>query len=346
MRRWAEATAVPVPGWMDRLSSAIAESRVSEPAVYGVAWLAVFALITAVQWPTYEVKALYPLHAVLAAGVVLPVYLARIFNSSAGAAMRRVRPLLAIDDAEAATLTAALKSTPVVLELVVTAFWLGVTALRIRFDPSSAVTINLSFVGGPGVVAVILVGAFVISIAALGVKIAYMGWTISHIPQRQLSVSLWELGPLHGFSVLTAQFAGSLIALAAAIYAARPSLLSDQLGIAAGLFGVFFAAAVFVVPLVGIHDRLVAEKGRLRGEAARTMEAAVKGLHASIKAGDLAAMDAHYKAVAAIEIEMRTLSSIPTWPWLPDTFRWVVGALTLPFVLLVIQLVLTRTSGG
>ena len=348
IERWLDSTSDASPGWADRLSAAIAARSIPEQVVYSLAWLVLFAAITAVEWSAgaYAPPSLLPLHAVLAAGVVVPVYLVRIFNRSAVAAMVRVRPLLAVDDAYAEIMTRRLTSTPFRLEVVVVVFWLAVTIARIWIDPSWWKSLQLALVAPAGAIAVLLILAFVISVATLGVKIAYMGTVIWHISQRELSVSIWELGPLHGFSILTAQFAGTLMALAVAIYAARPELLKDALGIASGLFGVFFAGAIFVVPLLGIHNRLVSEKGRLRGEAAKTMEAAIRGLHLAIETSDVAAMDAHYKAVAAVEIELRTLSAIPTWPWLPDTFRWVVGALMFPLVLFVIQFVITQIAAA
>lgn len=330
-------------GWGDRLSRRISAGPVPAPIVYTATWAVVFALLTASQWAagSYPVGTYVPLHAVLAAGVTVPVWLIDIFNRSAVEAMHRVRPLLAMSDDEAAALTARLVRMPILIEVGFAAFWVLMTALRVILAPASTRSLNLVFEGPAGAVGALVMVLYIGSFSSYVVKIGHLGWGVYQITKRDVAVSLFELGPLNGFAVLTARIAGSLILLAVAIYTSRPSLLEDPFGVGAGLLGLAFAAAVFVLPLRGVHDRLESEKERLLGEATKAMERSIRDLNAAIEAGDLASMDGLNKGISAVEVELRTLAAVPTWPWSTDTFRWVVGALMFPIVLFLVQLAIT-----
>jgi hypothetical protein len=102
------------------------------------------------------------------------------------------------------------------------------------------------------------------------------------------------------------------------------------------------AALVFVLPLTGLHGRLVAEKGRLQGATTERILATRTALHRAVDANDLASMDPLQKAITALEVDQRMVNAIPTWPWEPATLRWVVGALMFPVLLFTMQLVLGR----
>jgi hypothetical protein len=90
---------------------------------------------------------------------------------------------------------------------------------------------------------------------------------------------------------------------------------------------------------------LVEEKERLLGEAALRFEAAIAGLHQRMDSGKLEGMTDLNMAIASLELEQNALNRIPTWPWQPETVRWLVTALVLPLGLWIIQFVLQRVLG-
>ena len=53
-------------------------------------------------------------------------------------------------------------------------------------------------------------------------------------------------------------------------------------------------------------------------------------------------MDALNKAIGALEIELRAIDRTPTWPWQPETLRWIIGALMFPVILFVLQFLIGR----
>ena len=46
--------------------------------------------------------------------------------------------------------------------------------------------------------------------------------------------------------------------------------------------------------------------------------------------------------LSTLEMELTSLRKIPTWPWEPETLRWLIGALVLPLGIWLIQYVFQR----
>jgi hypothetical protein len=330
--------------WSDRLAERIDNGPFPAAVVYGILALVCFGAVELAAWadgaiPVGEIE---PIHLVASAAIPGYLWLIGGFNRAAARAMAPGRTLFALPDEAISSLTANMVMAPPWWTAGLALAWLLVATARILLDVSAVADLRLGTHGWPLLVTLAWLFMFTAAGSAFVVKIVHLAGAVRAVSGQQLRVSLWELGPLHGFSLLTARMAASLVLVMVALYGVRNDLLDDPAGLVAGVGGMALAAAVFVVPLLGIHERLVAEKARVRGDAARTMEAAVADLHAALRSDDLAAMDAHYKAIAAIEIEMRTLAAIPTWPWMTDTFRWIVGALMFPIVLFLIQFVITK----
>ena len=89
----------------------------------------------------------------------------------------------------------------------------------------------------------------------------------------------------------------------------------------------------FIWPLRGVHNLLVEEKQRLLAECTRRQETAIIQLHQGVDTNNMEEMDHLNKAMASLEIEHATLSRISTWPWQPETVRWVVAALLFPVII-------------
>jgi hypothetical protein len=94
--------------------------------------------------------------------------------------------------------------------------------------------------------------------------------------------------------------------------------------------------------VLGIHEQLVAAKSAAIESVATRFYATTEALHAATERQELAVMDPLNKAVGALDVELTRLARIPTWPWQPETLRWIVGALMFPIVLFVAQALLSR----
>jgi hypothetical protein len=196
----------------------------------------------------------------------------------------------------------------------------------------------------PGSIPVMLVviGCFTALGFATVVKVVMLSWRIHQVLSTEVVVSLFGVAPLYAFSRLTAAMAISMIGSIVLVVAPTPVILSDPQGIAGAVLAIAFATLAFFLPLAGAHGLLVGEKDRLLGLARATLQDAASSLHDAIQKRDTQAMDPLQKALAGVEVEQRMLERAPTWPWQPDTFRWVVGAVMFPIVLYVVQLGISR----
>jgi len=95
-------------------------------------------------------------------------------------------------------------------------------------------------------------------------------------------------------------------------------------------------------PLLGMHERLVAEKARALRAANERIELIIDRLHGQVDSGTSEATDLVNKNLASLLLEAETLSKKSTWPWRPETLRGFLGAITLPVVVWLITTALDR----
>jgi len=62
----------------------------------------------------------------------------------------------------------------------------------------------------------------------------------------------------------------------------------------------------------------------------RRFETLTGELHRRIDARELQDMEQLNVALSSLELERNTLAKISTWPWQPETIRWLITALVLP----------------
>jgi hypothetical protein len=168
---------------------------------------------------------------------------------------------------------------------------------------------------------------------------------INRIYTRFTRINLFQMKPLYAFSNLTAFTAGSLTVLPYGFLAANQISFQGELDPAAILLilGIqAIAVLTFLWPQLGIHQLQAAEKGRLMDEANRRLEATIQELHRRVDGGEHEKVGELNTTLAALQTELAALKGIPTWPWQPETVRWLITALVLPLGLWLIQSVLQR----
>ena len=332
----ASAPAVPYPpSWIDRLTERIDRLPGPDWLVYAAAAVAILAVITLVQWRagTYPVGTLYPYHIGAAATIPGWLWFVRRLNLWARRAVDGLPPAL-LPESRAEELAYRLAVLPAVPTLALSVSWMAATL--VAFTVRSTVITDFGFSLEPVAFAVavvfwtLLTGTF----AAFWLKVVYQAWWIHRLLTSEVKVDVWAQAPLHAFSGLTAWMAVGLIfpSVGALLYA--PGVAFQQSGTIVSVVG---GALIFVLPLVGMHGRLAAEKERLLAETATQIQGARRRLHQAGEAGESEAMDPLQKQMSALEIDQRIVGAIPTWPWQPETLRWVLGALMFPIVLFVLQ---------
>ncbi len=176
-------------------------------------------------------------------------------------------------------------------------------------------------------------------------RVIYQLRQVSRIYAGHARVRLGDLGPHFALSVFTsrAAIAGILVVTGYTISSAQ--IGSVTLSLLILIPNLLLAGAAFVLPLLGAHQLLEAERDRVRREATLRMEAALAALHLIVERRTYAKAPAVKDAVAALDIELTRLARVSTWPWTPGTPRGVAAAVFLPVFIWLVQYGLQRLLG-
>lgn len=95
--------------------------------------------------------------------------------------------------------------------------------------------------------------------------------------------------------------------------------------------------AVFLFPVLGIHNRILQAKEALLNENGEKLRAINMELHQSLDRREHTEIVAYERGVAALISMRNEIEKSPTWPWDPGTFRGFLSAIFLPVLLFIIQ---------
>jgi len=169
---------------------------------------------------------------------------------------------------------------------------------------------------------------------------------INDIYTKHTQINIFRMKPLYGFSDLTALTAGSLILLPYGFLLVNQEVtLSDP--IVLGMYFTFTLVAVitFLLPQLGIHRLQQEERDRLLDEVYQRYDALRIDFHSALDQKEFEALPQLRNAIGMIEQDLATIKSISTWPWQPETFRWLFTALILPLLMWLAQYVLGKYLG-
>ena len=269
--------------------------------------------------------------------------LIRLLDRRAGRALRSLRPILEMDDGEAVTTAHRLTVVPArpAIVLLVAAIVLG--PLSYVVDPVGS--------GVAGLTAGSLALRFVWEsfVSALFLVLIYHTFRqlrlIDAIHRRIVRIDLFDQAPLYSFSRVTSLTATGLVVLLVPGVLLIPSdagqgfLLLSAAWYAAA---VAIAAAAFVLPLRGIHDRIDAEKRDLQAEIGRRITTTLRDIHVAVDAGDGQAVEARQRALATLRDERELVNKVPTWPWSAGALTGFISAVLLPIGLWIVTRALER----
>jgi hypothetical protein len=258
--------------------------------------------------------------------------------------LRTLRPALTVGDAAIGDLALDLVRTP--------RGWAAAAALAgVIYAAASILSGPESYGLRPGVGAVKWVWAFgftttIASITtAVTAHIVHQVGIVMRVHRDLVRVDVFRLDPLYAFANLTsllgiAMVAGTAYGVGSLVFASEGQFSIVDFA----WFGAVIplAVAVFVVPLLGLHGRIAAEKDRRRGEAGETLETVVAEVNRRIRSGDFERMSPLNDALAAATSAQVTISKVSTWPWRPETLGGFVSAIGLPILLWLITALLGR----
>ena len=169
---------------------------------------------------------------------------------------------------------------------------------------------------------------------------------IVEIHREATGVTLWDRVPHGAFARFTLLLAVVITVPYALIEVLAMSLdESSFVEIVIFVFAILLAVVLFVLPLLGMRRRLVAEKGRRLAESDQAFETAARGLHHDIAAEDLSRAGGYDSALSALTLEHDRLRRVSTSPWSVETLRGFVSSVGIPILLWIVTAALDRFIG-
>ena len=102
------------------------------------------------------------------------------------------------------------------------------------------------------------------------------------------------------------------------------------------------AVVVFVVPVLGMRDRLVAEKKRELRQANELLQATMDKLEKKVRANDYSDLQGMETAIGTLMRKREMVEKISTWPWDTGTLSGFASTMLLPILLWLITRLLGR----
>lgn len=331
----------PGGSWIDRLIAWL--DGLPGPTWLPYLALAAFGLVAgnAIPWVDGRPLRLDPYYSVFGLFPVFELVLIRHLDRVAAEALMAFRPLVDRNEQGFAELLRRLTTVPSLEAAVFTAGWV-IGGLFGTFNDVEAHRI-----AGVAAAAAALTIAIEIPINMfLGMyllKAVHHFIDVGRIHREAPRIDLLEPAPLYGFARLTSQTALGLLLLAAVLITSLgPTYYidADELTRINFIFLIVIlvasAVAMFVLPLYGMHRRIVAEKDRLQGANGSRLNAVLGELERDVRIGELARADGLNKQLASVLAERDLLAKLPTWPWQAATLRAFVSALLLPVLVYVL----------
>lgn len=341
----AEGTTVfvaPYPrSWIDRLTGLIHRAPVPAPVVYLALMVPSIVISNSANWasglqPVGTFVFSQTFWGVWTVGFVWVLdYLSGVAESSFDA----FRPAISPEAIDAERARYELSVIPARPALVMTILSVAFTLSYYAADPVASAIVGLSPVALAG-------RAMVESFStALIINLMYQGFRQLRAVRRLYAaadrIDLFRPAPLHAFSKLTAQTGIALIAVVTFGYIGNPvpvdreSFVTLWLPWLVGFPAV--ALAIFLVPLLGMHQRLVSVKDELHGAADERLKSILAEVNRDVDARDLSRADGLNKTLASLLQQREVVSKLPTWPWSVGTIRGFASALLLPLVVFLLQ---------
>src|SRR4029079_6578868 len=160
---------------------------------------------------------------------------------------------------------------------------------------------------------------------------------VSRIHREATQIDPFDRGPVYAFSRLTVLSGMGYVLVGYYTLTANGAFAAGNLVVLAALvFSLVGGIATFVVPLWGLHDRLVDEKAALVREVEARIGRIADEMYRRVDAGEYEGSKVVSDALAGVTVLRDRIQRVPTWPWPPQLLRGFVSALILPLVIYVL----------
>jgi hypothetical protein len=147
------------------------------------------------------------------------------------------------------------------------------------------------------------------------------------------SVDALHLEPLHAFARVTAATGILLLAIGYLAIPTNPLSVGNPVVVAIAVAAIGLAIACFLVPPVGMHGVIAAEKSRRLVAVDRLLADGPTELHRRAEQRDLSDADPLSKQLTSLMSERDLIARVPTWPWAPQTVQGFIAAIVIPLAL-------------
>jgi hypothetical protein len=328
------------PSWLDRLCGWIEKLPGPSWFAYLLGFAAFGLVINAVFWidGSASVGAFDPFNTTFAIFAIYWPALYHYLTYAGHHALRTYRPLLEASDEEFARIDYVLRTLPRSVGLMSIPLGLAIAAIQ---GPGE----ELSFGGIVPNTVLPSVGDFVITwfmasaFLCLLIRSIRQLRMVGKLHMRAKNLDLLELSPAHAFSGLTARTGMGVILLLIVAYATDPLSFGSAADIFLTVMTLLAAIGIFVLPIMGIQNRLEEEKERVLHRTNLSLQAVRERMHDHVTQGNYKEMGDTEHALEALIHERELIQSVSTWPWDPRTVRGFASALLLPiFLWLITQL--------
>lgn len=159
-------------------------------------------------------------------------------------------------------------------------------------------------------------------------------------------INLFNLGPLHSLSVVTAQTGMAIFLLLALNYANNIALAGGEVSLLPAVIfpsvGITLVILVFLLPLLDIRGRIQEKKEDLLKQNGEVLQDSMQELQKRMARRELNEVPELQDGINALVLVGKQLENISPWPWNPDTLRSFLSAILLPIFLFIVQQVLSR----
>lgn len=327
--------------WIDRLISAIEQLPGPAWFFYVVGILAITLLINIVLWidGSTAFGSYGSFQGIFPPFVLYFLALYHYLTRAGSRSLLEFRPLIEADEAEFARIDGELGTLPPKLGWL--AIVIAIISLPNFFLSGQAFGENEPNTVLPYVVAGAAALFFGATIFCLFLRSIRQLRLVHKLHARATNISLLQLEPAHAFSGLTARTGAGIILLLMLGYLRDPSLVSG-VWVYSYLIMAVAAVGIFVVPILGMRDRLAQEKAHLLGVTSDLLQLTSDKLEERIRADDYASLQGMETAIRALIRKREMVEKISTWPWNPGTIRGFASTLLLPIFLWIVTRLLGR----
>ncbi len=344
LARIAPSSLPYAPSWVDGLIGWINRLPVPPWLFYPSLLVPIFLIINASRWlegraslgsfdAPYGFTAIYPVTMLAAI---------HYLDRTARRAFEYFRPALGKNEAEAARLEYELTVLPARPARLVAAVGAAFCLLLVLSGTTAQQTL------GTGIyfwTLLLCTGAGFVFTAELLYHTVRQLRLVTRIHAAASNLDLFHYTPLYSFSALTARTGLVFSLILWFDFAVNPETFTNLPLIVLNAVILVLSAACFVLPLEGMHRRIVVEKRRLEWDVNQRLKAIVGHLYESIDGLALGDADEVNKTISSLLAARDLMARIPTWPWRPETFTAFFSALALPVVVFLIQMFLKTVIG-